>query len=951
MPTASQSHPPLPVGPVSASARRLFAVFVVVALALGGLGVSTGSARAAAGDGQALAWGFNDDGATVVPSSLAGKDVIAISSLNGHVLALTSDGQVTGWGDNSAGQTDTPASLDGKTVTAIAAGCGLSLALTSDGKLTAWGASGQTDIPASLADKTVTAIAGGCGHSLALASDGKLTAWGNNDHGQSNVPAALADKTVTAISAGLQHSMAVTSEGRVFAWGYNGDGETNVPSFLNDMTVTAVAAGFFHSVALTSDGQLIAWGSNGLNQLNLPWEALEGKTVVAIAAGGYDTLALTSEGQVIAWGHNGQCQLCAPTPPPGMGYISISGGHLHNTGVIATILDFEAGTDATIEGKAQVGQTLVARAGDVAPVPDSFRYRWFADGSVIPDATGPTYTLPTEVQSAAISVEISALKIGYHTSTDTSAATGPVTGTRVTGATTVGNTLRGDSSAVTSSAPATLAKQWLRNGAPIPNADGASYQLTNADAGSTIAYRVTETIEGETDAPVTSPAVGPVSGGVITLPAPTIAGDPVVDSTLSASLPGGELDPADAVVTWQWFRWDTPVGTGNTYTPVPDDVGAYLSVRATATKDYFTHVSQFTETWEVGRATFGTPPVATITGTVKVDEVLTAGAGTVAPEPDSLGYQWYADGDPIADATDPTYTLTPAQEHSAITVAVNASRAGYWDAGDLSDPTADVASDIAPDLQLDTSDATLRRGQSAMLTWTSAGAESVTASGAWTGSKATSGSLSVSPAQLGATSYVLEATNENGTTVSQVDIAVTRPAKALDVTAPKGLHLTGGGINISARGLEPGEPYTFRIRGTQVATGNANSAGSATRRVTVPSRRSDGTDTVTVTGSTSDRTGQTRARVVTNKALGIRVAKRNVRKGHRQWVMVSGLASHEAITIRFRGNRVSPLHVHASALGRYRVRFGVGMRRGTHAIVARGQFAGRTATTTFWVRP
>ena len=953
MPSVMLPHPPLSLGPVTGTtlARRLLAGFVVVILPLVSLSLTSGSAQADSGDGTALGWGYNADGATVIPASLSGKDVIDISSMDGHSVALTSDGRVTAWGTNLAGQTDVPVSLADQTVTAVGAGCGHTLALTSDGHVTAWGSNdaGQTSVPASLDDKTVTAVSAGCAHNLALTSDGHITAWGGNGDGQATVPPSLVDKTVTDVDAGFGHSMAVTSDGGLTAWGGNGSGQTAVPASLTGKTVTSVAAGLLHSVALTSDGQVTAWGDNSLNQTRVPF--LNGRTVIEIEASVWHSLALTSDGNVLAWGHNGQCQLCVPGLPPGTGYTAISVGHLHSVGVRAPLpLDFTTGTTATITGKPQVGQTLTADAGDVAPAPTSYTYHWYADGSLIPGASGPTYVLTAAEQGDRITVEVSAVKHGYNTSTDTSAPTERVVGVTVVGTTTVGRTLTGDSSAVTPDPPATLAKQWLRDGAPIPAADSGSYVLTNADAGSIITFRVTATEADVTDAAVTSAAVGPVSGGVIMLPAPTITGNPVVDGTLSAALPASLLDPADADVTWQWFRGETRVGTGSVYTPNADDVAAVLTVRVTATKDYFHHVSRSADSAQVAQATFGTAPIATIAGTVKVGQVLTAGTGTIAPDPDDLAYQWYADASPVTDATDATFTLTSAQKHRAITLAVTATRAGYQDASDLSAPTPNVATDLAPDLQLDASDRSLRRGQATTLTWASAEADAVTASGAWAGTRATSGSMSVSPTELGTVSYVLEARNDNGTTTSQVTLEVTRPAKALVVTAPSGLHLTGAGILIGTRGLEPREPYTVRIGGIRVATGNTGSTGLLTRRVTVPSRTSDGIATVTVTGSASDRTGGTRTRVVTNKALGIRVAKQYVRMHHRQWVMVSGLARHEMVTVRFRGRRVSSSQSRADALGHYRVGFRVGRHSGTHAITATGQFAGRTATTTFWVR-
>jgi hypothetical protein len=928
---------------------------MVVLLAAGGLGLAVAPAQAVSA-GTAVGWGDNYYGESSAPAGLAGKNVTAIAAGYFHSLALTSDGQVTTWGGDDQGESNVPASLSSQTVTAVAAGGYHSLALTSDGQVTAWGSNdqGESNVPASLSSQTVTAISAGYDYSLALTSDGQVTAWGQNMYGQSSVPASLSGQTVTAISAGFGHILALTSDGQVTSWGRNDYGQRNLPANLSDQTVTAISGGDLHSLALTSDGQVTAWGYNGNGETNVP-AGLASQTVTAIAAGGYHSMALTSDGQVTAWGMDIHGQTTVPTAPDGAPYTAIAGGVYHSLGIVASE-EFTTSTSATITGTPQVGQVLTADAGDVAPAPDSYSYRWFADGTLISGASSAAFTPTATEQGAAITVEIRAVKTGYTSSTDTSEATDPVaagtiavTGTpTITGTPTVGQTLTGDSSTVNTDPDATLAEQWLRDGSPIPDADSSSYTLTNSDAGANITFQVTATKAGFTDASVTSDAVGPVDGGLITLPTPTITGTAAVDGTLSAVLPDG-LDPADAVVSFEWFRGTTSVGTGSTYSPVAADVGAVLTTTATATKDYFDPVSQSAETAEVAEATFGTAPVATISGTLKVGEVLTADAGTVAPDPDSYSYQWYADDSPITDATEATFTLTSSQRHATITVEVTATKDGYEDAVDLSDPSADVATDLAPDLQLDSADPTLRRGQSTTLTWTSEEAETVTASGAWVGSKDPSGSTSVSPSALGASTYVLEASNANGTTTTQANILVTRQATALVVTAQRGLHLARTPITVTARGLDAGESYILRIGGIQVAAGSATSTGTLTRRVILPSRARDGLAAVTVIGSESDRTGRTMTLVLTNKTLGLRLKHRRVQVRHRQWVTITGLASRERILVGFKGRRVSPRYARADTNGVYRLAFRVGVRRGIKTVKARGQFAGRTAAKSFRV--
>jgi hypothetical protein len=546
--------------------------------------------------------------------------------------------------------------------------------------------------------------------------------------------------------------------------------------------------------------------------------------------------------------------------------------------------------------------------------------------------------------------------------TSGSMVAGPLTPPNVTGTPTiaptgtatpqVGQTLIGDDSTVTATPQgATKTYRWLRDGTVIPGATGTTYALTNDDAGHAIVFGVGASEADYPDAtPVASDPVGPVDGGQITLPSPEITGTPVVDGLLSAALPDG-LDPTDANVAWQWSRGDVPVGDGlSSYSPTAADAGHLLTVTATATKDHFTTTDQSTNTAEVAIATFSQAPAPTISGTIKVGQTLTADSGTVTPEPDALAYQWYSDGDPISGATDSTYVLQGAQRHTTITVQVTASKAGYDDAGATSDPTGDVATDVAPDVSFDVAHSTIRRGQSTTLDWSTTDADTVTASGAWAGAKPSAGTADVAPVNLGGNTYVLAATNANGTTTSQVVVTVTRPVALLSVSAPSGLHLTGRTIAVSTRGLEADETYAIVIDGVRVATGRTASGGELTRNVTVPAAVGDHAARVTVTGSESDRTGTTYVQVVVRKTLGLSVAKKVMHKRHRQWVNVTGLVAGEHVAVGYRGKRVSPASAYADANGTYRVGIRVGRLAGTKTVTATGAFHGRHAVTTFRVR-
>ncbi len=844
-------------------------------------------------------------------AALLTAGLLTITTQAAQATPPATTGILIGWGGSWNGQADAPASLADQTVTAIAAGESHSLALTADGHVTAWGygGNGQTDVPAGLADQTVTAIAASADHNLALTADGRVTAWGYNGEGESDVPTSLTDQTVTAIAAGRNHSLALTSDGRVTGWGRNGEGESDVPSSLADQTVTAIAAGDYHSLALTSDGHVTVWGYNGQGQTDVP-TSLADQTVTAIAGGGYHSLALTSDGHVTGWGADWYGQTDAPSSLADQTVTAIAAGVYHS-------LALTSDGHVTAWGYNDDGET---------DVPTSL-----ADRTVTAIAAGGYHSL------------------AIYRATVAAAVTGVPT---VTGTASVGKTLTGDDAEMTTDpAGATRTHQWLRDDAPISDATATTYTLTNDDAGHSISFQVGATADGYDDAtPVTSEAVGPVDGGQTTLPAPSISGTPVVDGTLTGTLPEG-LDPTDATITWQWYRGDIAVGDAtSTYTPTAEDVGEVLTVTATATRDHFETESRSTDTdTAVARATFAEGPSATITGTGKVGETLTAGTGDISPTPGDIGYQWYADDDAIEGATDATYVLQAAQRHTSITVRVTATRAGYDDVTHASAAIDDIATELAPDLSFNADDTTLSRGQGAELDWDTSEADTVTASGAWTGARAISGSASVEPTALGTSTYVLEATNTNGTTRSQVSLEVTRPARTLGLTAPTGPRLAGRLLALTVRDLEAGEPYSIRAGGVRVAAGTAGS-GLFTRSIVIPTGSRQGVVPISVTGSENDRTASTAITVLQPRVLGVRVPKRVVRTRHRQFVRVTGLVAGESVTVAYRGKRVTPLGATADRNGRFLATFRVGRLQGTKTVQVTGAFAVRHGTTRFLVR-
>ena len=738
-------------------------------------------------------------------------------------------GVVHAWGDNEYGETQVPTSLTGEDVVAVSAGYEHTLALTADGKVTAWGLNdyGQSTVPSSLDNQRVTAVEAGNRTSFALASDGRLVAWG---YGW--VPPSLDGKEVTAVASDGP-TAALTSDGHVTMW--NDHQEFPVPTAVASETFTDVDTSsgteFF---GVTTAGKVMAWDLFGRPQTPVP-TALADKVVTKVAASSGTATALTAAGQVIAWNftsiydpfpfNSGQSNV--PAELAAKTVVDIAAGQYHSLALTSDGHVYAWGTN--IEGATEVPADL----GRVTAIAAS----WYGSLAITHD--------PITVTGAPV----------------------------VTGTPRVGQTLTADTTGVSSTPTSTTSGQWLRDGVAIADATDATYELTNADAGTTVTYRTTLSSPGFTDVPVDSNSLGPVTGGHITLPTPVVTGTPVVGQPLTVSLPtsGTALTPVDAQVTFTWRRDATVVGTGDTFTPTADDAGHTLHATATAT-----------------RANFDDATATVETGTV-----------TPAPHP-----------------TTPAPGTAPA---AAPVVTLHVARTG------------------------------LRRGQTTTLTWTASDADTVLASGSWSGAQPTHGSGNVRPIALGAHSYVLTATNEHGTTTARVTVDVTRQAKRLSLHVPAGIRLAGERVPVAGGGLDAGEAWTLKLGRTTLATGMASPEGTFARTVSLPGSVRQGRRHLTLLGSARDRTASADARVVTKRGLTLHLAKRDVRASESQTVTVTGLAPGERVTVSYQGKRVSVRGAHATATGRYRVTFQVDTVWGAKTVTAVGGFAARHDAGTFRV--
>lgn len=188
------------------------------------------------------------------------------------------------------------------------------------------------------------------------------------------------------------------------------------------------------------------------------------------------------------------------------------------------------------------------------------------------------------------------------------------------------------------------------------------------------------------------------------------------------------------------------------------------------------------------------------TATVTVSEpspvlTLSASAPYVAPG-ESLTLTWSsahvtsctASGDwSGAQALSGSASLTPAT--GARSYTLDCSGPG----GSVS-RTVEVAVAPVPTVTLTASPTSMRAGISTLLTWSSSNATACTASGGWTGPRATSGSISVTPSSGDTVTYTLSCTGSGGAAADSVTVTVTQAGDGAGDSGGGALGLEGLGL-------------------------------------------------------------------------------------------------------------------------------------------------------------
>jgi hypothetical protein len=245
----------------------------------------------------------------------------------------------------------------------------------------------------------------------------------------------------------------------------------------------------------------------------------------------------------------------------------------------------------------------------------------------------------------------------------------------ITGDARAGNTLTAAPGAWTPT-PSTMAYQWIRNGVPIAGADGAGYEVQQADAGANLVLSVTASLEGYKSMKRLSSAVQVATSALESTPAPTIGGTPTVGDTLTAE--SATWEPAPVTLQYQWHRDGAPISgeRQSTYALRASDVGRVITVVATGTRSGYTSTSKSSVGTTISAGTLQ-PADPTINGWPTVGNILWLDLGQWHPVDLEFEYQWYRDGSAIDGATTNAHELTVADAGHTISVEVTGTKPGY----------------------------------------------------------------------------------------------------------------------------------------------------------------------------------------------------------------------------------------------------------------------------------
>ena len=346
------------------------------------------------------------------------------------------------------------------------------------------------------------------------------------------------------------------------------------------------------------------------------------------------------------------------------------------TSAIANVNDASTGA-ASIEGTATQGETLTL--SNTLADPDglgTLSYQWKADGNAIAGETNSSLVLAEAQVGKAIAVTASYTDGHSSAESTTSIATGAVANVNDTPAGTVtiegvptqGQTLTASNTLADADGLGAISYQWKANGGAIAGVASDTLVLTEAQVGKVITVTASYTdghATAESIASIATDAVANVNdaGSV------SISGEATQGKTLTAT-----ASDADGLGTlsYQWLAEGSAIAgeTSSSLVLAEAQVGKPISVNASYTDAHGTAESVTSAaTTAIVNVNDAPTGAVSIEGTATQGETLTV-LNTLA-DADGLGtisYQWQADGNAIAGATNSSLVLAEAQVGKAISV-------------------------------------------------------------------------------------------------------------------------------------------------------------------------------------------------------------------------------------------------------------------------------------------
>jgi len=289
--------------------------------------------------------------------------------------------------------------------------------------------------------------------------------------------------------------------------------------------------------------------------------------------------------------------------------------------------------------------------------------------------------------------------------------------------------------------------------------------------------------------------------------------------------------------------------------------GAFQSVYGGGTSDAF--VAKIVVQTPTATTLSAAPSSATVGTAVNLTATVAELGGTSVP----TGSVTFKDGTTSLGSM--TLNGTGIAVFTTSTLAAGAHSITAVYGGDAAnDPSTSTAATVtvsappAPTVTLSVSPTSIKVGQSATLTWTSTNATSCTASNAWTGGKALSGTLSVSPTAAGTLSYVLTCTGAGGTMPATATLTVTAAAPTVAISiAPTAITVgqsatvtwsSTNATSCTASGAWSGAQATS---GTLSVTPSASGAASYALACTGAGGSANGSATLSVAAARSGSSG------------------------------------------------------------------------------------------------